>query len=124
MLDAGALIKKHKAKGVLVDSNLLVLFLVGQVNKRRIAKFKRTRDFTVGDFDLLADLVGWFGRLIVTPHVLSQVSDLTNLDGKERLQIRRLVKSMIEEMAEHYNPSQTLVTDPIFDRLGLTDAAI
>ena len=64
MLDAGALIKKHQARGVLVDSNLLVLFLVGKVNKRRILEFKRTQNFTIADFDLLARLIVWFGKLI------------------------------------------------------------
>ena len=36
MLDAPALIEKHRSRGVLVDSNLLVLLLVGSVNKQRI----------------------------------------------------------------------------------------
>ena len=124
MLDARALIEKHQARGVLVDSNLLVLFLVGMVNKRRILEFKRTQSFTIEDFDLLARLIGWFGRLIATPHVLGQVSDLADLPGKERLQIRRLFKSVIERMEESYDLSRVLVSDPIFERLGLTDAAI
>jgi hypothetical protein len=124
MLDAGALIKKYQAKGVLVDSNLLVLFLVGAVNKRRILDFKRTQGFTIEDFDLLATLIGWFGKLIATPHVLSQVSDLADLPGKELLKIRRLFRSVVEQIEESYDPSQALVADPIFERLGLTDAAI
>ena len=49
MLDATALIEKHRAKGVLVDTNLLVLFLVGRVNRQRILNFKRTGDFTIED---------------------------------------------------------------------------
>jgi len=124
MLDAAALIKKYQAKGVLVDSNLLVLFLVGAVNKRRILDFKRTQGFTIEDFDLLATLIGWFGKLIATPHVLSQVSDLADLPGKERLKIRRLFRSVVEQIEESYDRSQALVADPIFERLGLTDAAI
>ena len=83
MLDALALIEKYHSKGVLVDSNLLVLFLVGTVNKRRILEFKRTQGFTLEDFDLLENLIRWFGRLIATPHVLAQVSDLADLPGKE-----------------------------------------
>ena len=72
MLDAGALIEKHESKGVLVDTNLLVLFFVSLVNKRRIPEFKRTQDFTIDDFDLLVRLITWFGKLIATPHVLSR----------------------------------------------------
>jgi hypothetical protein len=40
MLDAQALIEKRRSKGVLVDTNLIVLLLVGSVNKRHIGTFK------------------------------------------------------------------------------------
>jgi hypothetical protein len=102
MLDAVALIDKHRSKGVLVDTNLLVLFLIGLVNKRRILSFKRTQDFTIEDFDPLSRLIYWFGKLVTTPHVLSQVSDLT----------------------ESHEEGKMLVSHPLFSRLGLADAAI
>lgn len=64
------------AKGVLVDTNLLVLYLVGLVNKKRIETFKRTQGFDVEDFERLTNLINYLGpRLVATPHVLSQVSD-------------------------------------------------
>jgi hypothetical protein len=125
MLDANALIEKHRAKGVLVDTNLLVLLLVGRVNRHRILKFKRTENFTIQDYDLLVRLIKWFGRLIAAPHVLSQVSDLTDLPGKELHTIRELFKSLvIEDIQETYDESHTLVRDPTFGRFGLADAAI
>lgn len=124
MLDALALIEKHQAQGVLVDTNLLLLFLVGTVNKRRIPKFKRTQDYTIEDFDLLKSLIGWFGKLITTPHVLSQVSDLADLPGQEQREIRQVFKWVAEQIEESYDRSRVLVADPIFERHGLADAAI
>ncbi|HYW43852.1 MAG TPA: hypothetical protein VE959_13400 [Bryobacteraceae bacterium] len=124
MLDAEALIEKHRAKGVLVDTNLLVLFLVGTVNRQRILNFKRTGDFTIADYDLLVRLIRWFGKLISTPHVLGQVSDLTDLSGNELTEIRELFKVLVENIEESYDTSRLLVGDPAFKRLGLTDAAI
>ena len=124
MLDAGALIAKHRAKGVLVDANLLVLFLVGHISKRRILEFKRTQNFTIEDFDTLSRLIGWFGKLVATPHVLSQVSDLTDMPGKDLARIRGLFSSLVEQMEEPYDASKVLVAQPLFTRLGLTDAAI
>jgi hypothetical protein len=87
-LDARSLIEKHRGKGALVDTNLLVLYLVGTLNRRKITEFKRTSNFEISDFDLLSRLIKWFGRLIATPHVLSQVSDLADLPGKDLLVIR------------------------------------
>ena len=73
MLASEALIEKHRGKGVFVDTNLLVLLLVGSVNPTRIANFKRTQSFTVEDFRILSRLVDWFGKpLVATLHVLSQ----------------------------------------------------
>jgi hypothetical protein len=84
MLDTAALIRKHKGRGVLVDSNLLVLLLVGSVSRKRVQVFKRTRDFSLDEFDVLRGLISHFGLpVIVTPHVLSQVSDLADLDGPD-----------------------------------------
>jgi hypothetical protein len=125
MLDAGALIRKHKANGVLVDANLLVLLFVGLVNTGRIRNFKRTSDFTVEDFQLLLSLIDWFGApLVTTPYVLSQVSDLTDLPGEERASIRALFMAKIELIEEHYDPGRQLVKNPVFQRHGLADASI
>jgi hypothetical protein len=57
MLDASGLIAKYKGQGVLVDTNLLALYLVGSVNIERIATFKRTSSFDKDDFRLLVRLI-------------------------------------------------------------------
>jgi hypothetical protein len=124
MLDALGLMNKHRSKGALVDTNLLVLLLEGSVNKRRILEFKRTQSFMIEDFDLLSRLVDWFGKLVTTPHVLSQVSDLTDLAGEEFWTVRGKFASLVELMDESYDECRTLVSHPLFSRLGLTDAAI
>lgn len=124
MLDARALIDEHRSKGVLVDTNLLVLLLVGWVNRLRIPGFKRTQNFTVEDFDTLSELVTWFGRPVTTPHVLSQVSDLTDLSGDEFEVARKRFGQLIGEMTEHCEAGVKLIADPLFVRLGLTDVAI
>ncbi|MBZ5622958.1 MAG: hypothetical protein LAQ69_30125 [Acidobacteriia bacterium] len=101
-----------------------VLWLVGLVNERRIKEFKRTGAFTVEDFRLLSFLIDWFGKIVATPHVLSQVSDLADLPGKELRQMRQLFKSVVEQIEEFYETSRVLVADPAFEGHGLTDAAI
>ncbi|MDQ6758487.1 MAG: hypothetical protein M3Z32_01320 [Acidobacteriota bacterium] len=124
MLDAQALIGKHRGKGVIVDSNLLVLLLVGSVNTSRILNCKRTGDFTIADFNLLRNLITWFGKVFSTPHVLSQVSDLAEINGDEQRILRHLFRLVVDEVEEHYESSRELVADPIFVALGLADSAI
>ena len=83
MLDAVGLIKKHRTKGVLINANLLVLYLVGSTNKNRIPTFKRTQVYTIEDFELLQGLIAYLGDVITTPHVLTEVSNLANLHEPE-----------------------------------------
>ena len=57
--------------------------------------------------------------------MLSQVSDLTDLAGKELVASRELFKKLvIEQIEETYDGSRVLVADSCFDRFGLTDAAV
>jgi predicted nucleic acid-binding protein len=125
MLDPLGLIEKHRGTGVLIDANLLLLYLVGRVNRERIKTFKRTQAYTLEDFDLLERLVSCFSRLFTTPHVLTEVSNLAgSLVGRERLAIRRLIALLVDEMEECFDASRAVVRDACFERLGLTDAAI
>jgi len=124
MLDARSLILKYRSKGVLIDTNLLVLLLVGTVNKQRIPKFKRTAAFEIEDYELLVRLIEWFGQVLATPHVLAQVSDLTDLYGNELDAVRILFKNLVRQIEERFDASPIVVDDPLFMRLGLTDAAI
>src|SRR6201986_1580889 len=125
MADAATLIKKHQGKGVFVDANLFVLLMVGQVNPKRIQEFKRTQSFTEDDFKLLTTLIAWFGApVITTPHVLSQVSDLTDLSGPEGKIIRRHFKATVETIQEEYDTARSLVNHRLFERFGLGDASV
>lgn len=70
-------------------------------------------------------MVQWFGApLVATPHVLSQVSDLTDLSVRERALVRELFKSTIEIVEEKYDTAKRLVQHPLFGRFGLADASV
>jgi hypothetical protein len=124
MDDVLQLINQHRGSGLLVDTNLLLLFLIGRTNRNRISKFKRTQAYTIEDFDLLDRFMAEFQILITTPHVLTELSNLGKLQGQEREDIRSWFVRVIEESGEHYEESRLLVKESCFRRLGLTDAAI
>jgi predicted nucleic acid-binding protein len=58
------------------------------------------------------------------PHVLAEVSNLTDLAGAERLQVRQVLKATISVLTEIAISSAQAVLDPSFLSLGLADAAI
>jgi len=124
MTDVLGLIEKHRATGLFVDTNLLLLYLVGKTNKNRIANFKRTQQYTADDFELLDRIMGLFKIRITTPHVLTELSNLGDLQGSERAGFRSWFVRMIEDAREFYDESRIVVKENSFPRLGLTDAAI
>ena len=110
--------------GLLIDTNLLVLFTVGTVNRNRIETFKRTRQYTKTDYDLLLQVLQQFKPLYTVAHVLAEVSNLTDLPGSERLQARRVLKETLSVLDEAEMPSIRAAEDRVYEDLGLADAAI
>ena len=112
------------AGGLLVDTNLLVLWVVGAVSRHRIRTFKRTSKYTKADYELLLQVRSKFNTLYTVPHVLAEVSNLTDLPGAERLQARRFLKDTISLLTEAEMPSARAAADVLYPKLGLVDAAI
>jgi rRNA-processing protein FCF1 len=124
MTEPERLIEKHRAGGLLIDANLLLLLFVGRTNPDRIATFNRTNAYEVSAYELLEKTVSMIRRTLTTPHVLTEVSNLAKLAGSELDTIRREMQKSIEVMEELHEPSRVVVRDVAFSRLGLTDAAI
>jgi predicted nucleic acid-binding protein len=110
--------------GLFVDTNLLVLFTVGSVNRDRIEQFKRTRQYAKTDYDLLLRVLGKFKTLYTVAHVMAEVSNLTDLSGPERLQARQVLKEALSVLNEAEMPSARASDDLLYQRHGLADAAI
>ena len=111
--------------GLLIDSNILTLYIVGLYDVKRIAEFKRTKGFYSGDdFLLLKNFIALFdNRLITTPHILAEVSNL--LEGT-RYQHGPLLNSLATYMnivQEIYIPSREVIHQQplLFTRFGLSD---
>lgn len=58
---------------VILDTNLLVLLVVGMTNRAFIGKHKRTRAYTEEDYDLLCLLLEQYQQIITTPSILTEV---------------------------------------------------
>lgn len=112
---------------MLVDTNLLLLYFVGGYNPGLVDSFPRTRNrgFTSEDFYTLASLLGQFNRFVITPHVLTEVSNwLAYLVEPARSACLERLARDVGSMSEKITPASTLSKDPAFVRFGITDAAI
>ena len=109
---------------LLVDANLLVLYIVGTVNPKRIDTFKRTSKYQLADYELLRRVLGRFDSLWTVAHVLAEVSNLTDLSGRERVAAREALKQTISLLKEEPIASLAAAEDSLYSELGLSDAAI
>jgi hypothetical protein len=121
-MDPAQLMQSYLAKGVLIDTNLLVLLAVGLYRPDRISTFNRTRQYTVEDFDLVANAVNRFNRRVTTPHILAEADNLTRqLSRRERSTVSIIMARLISDSFEIYSPSADAVRHDQYSNLGLTD---
>ena len=118
--DVQGLIIKYKSKGILLDTNLALLYVVGSLDSGRIRSHKRTDGFTVDDFERLSKFVGLFDNKIVTPNILTETSNLLGRD-KELLKV---LSGYIEIANEEFCSSKEVTDSDGFLHYGLTDAGI
>ncbi len=90
------ILERYKQKGILIDTNILLLWFVGTANRARISKFNRTEKFTLEDYDLLLRIILFFNKLVTTPHILTEVNSLINQIGEpERSQCLSIFADII-----------------------------
>ena len=117
------LLIKHSTNGLLIDTNLLLLFAIGKYDRRRIGSFKRTAVYTVSDFQRLGWLVTQFKKLWTTPNILTEVDNLgRQLPEREWRGFALSLTGLAIEMTEEMVPSVRAMKAPIFARIGLSDA--
>ncbi|HEX5504343.1 MAG TPA: hypothetical protein VFW96_17085 [Thermomicrobiales bacterium] len=134
MMDyARTLIRQHQRAGIIVDTNLLLLLLVGGLDRALIARFKRTRAlFIADDYPAVAAVVDSFQRVLTTPHILAEVSNFVgNAPEDWRRGLYTVLanalappNSAIALLDERYTRGAELVRDHAFSLFGLTDAGI
>lgn len=121
------LLVRYRESGLLVDSNLLLLFFVGAFDRTQIRQFKRTREYTEEDFDILSSVLVFFKRIITTPNILTEVSNfLGQLSGSLRYSAFRSFgeKIRLQIIDESYAPSKEMTLHSHFELFGLTDIGI
>lgn len=121
MIDAH--IKKYRTKGIIVDTNLLLLALIGGTSS--IVEFKRTKGYTAQDYQLLLNVMDQFEKLISTPHILAEVSNLTNgLYGSQLFDFYATLKHSLSSLIEIHSPALHISRDYELSPYGLTDVGI
>jgi len=110
---------------VILDTNILLLLVVGSAKKRYVSAHKRLKAFTEADYDLLVSLLYHVQKIILTPNTLTETSNLAaQIDGPARAEIFAMFRKIIRAGEERYFPSAPATEQTEFARLRLTDAVL
>lgn len=104
-----------------IDANLLVLLVVGSVDRKLVAKHRRTRRFLPEDYDHLVEVMHNM-QLFVTPNTLTEASN--HLEAREDTRFLEQLRKLIQISQEIVVESATASQNTAFTRVGLTDAGL
>ena len=106
----------------LLDTNLLLLLIVGTFDRKVIPRYRRTQGFTPSDYDLLLRQLSRFGVIATTPGILTETSNL--LGNEFHVDAAATLVATCAPFLEIHHPKQDVFAQIGFDRLGFADASI
>jgi hypothetical protein len=124
---AAMMIEQYQSKGLMLDSNLLLLHLVGSTNSSLVGSgsYNKLSDFSTLEAAFLKQLISGFRRVVTTPHILTEVSNLVNdLHYEGRRQVWGAFVSTLEVISEQTISSYMVARREEFSYLGLTDTVL
>ena len=125
----GSLISQYREKGILIDTNLLLVLLVGNVQPRLIGRTARTDGYSIEDYEHITDILSHFNRFITMPQILTETGNLLKRNcpnENTRLDLNREFAIFVHLglTREVRKLSRRVTIHPKFSNLGYADAAI
>lgn len=113
-------------RSVILDTNLLVLFVVGSAGEQYLDMHKRVQIIDPRSaYALLAQYLERFNELVATPNTLTETSNLIRLIGEPaKTYLTATLQKLVITWPECYITSRDAALQPEFARLGLTDATL
>jgi hypothetical protein len=112
-------------RSALIDTNLLLLLIVGLFDKKLIEKHKRTQAFTIADFELLIQCIGGADIIWITTHCLAEVSNLIKQTNQSiKIGLIQFLINVTSKFKESYVSKDLIFVKDCFPRLGVADTGI
>ena len=99
-------IQKHllnkNPQGLIIDTNILILFFIGVYDPSCIKDCKRTAGYTINDFEILKEFLNCFKglKIYITPHIISEISNLSITSGSNSSRLHGYVSRVVELIKE------------------------
>lgn len=117
---------KYINRPIIFDTGPLIFLLSGSVNPNNIGRNPLTKEFTKDEFELLFNFTQLFSKIIVTPNVLTEVSNRIN-NKVSRAQLQNYMLSLLDgfkSLIEEHIEKDIIIGYNEFTFLGFTDISL
>lgn len=110
---------------IFIDTNALVVLLVGLIDPHLFRNHKRTSIYDEDDFTDLLRTIRSLNQIVTLPNIWTEVDNLlNNFSGNYKYAYIQEITKTIKETTENYLASEIGTSSPHFQELGLTDSLI
>lgn len=110
---------------ILIDTNALIILIVGQIDSKLINSHRRTSIYEEQDYYDLLTVIKDYNNLTVLPNVWTEVDNLlNNFGGEQKYKYILAIKETIKSSSEKYITSLIGIESDSFFGLGLTDSLL
>jgi len=110
---------------IIVDSNSLIVLILGLMNPALIKDHDRTSIYSEEDFQNLMLVIKDFESIIVLPNIWTEVDNLlNNFCGQYKELYVRNILELIKKTSEKYLATTQIESNGYFFDLGITDTLI
>lgn len=111
--------------GLLIDTNLLLLMIIGGIDEGRyIKKSKRLNTYCRDDYYNLWKLVEDYKEIWITPYIAAEVSNLIDISGEAGERIFALAGEIFKTFKQVKVTISDDCQQDFFNQFGLTDSSI
>ena len=108
----------------MLDTNLMVLFVVGATHPALIARHKNVSRFRAADYLRLVSLLRLSAQIVVTPNIATETSNLVRqIAAPYDIQLSDTLSRLLNRFIETIVSSASAAADVDHGTLGLADAA-
>lgn len=124
-----AFVKRHSKQGILLDTNVLLLFIIAKHQPTMIGK-KRLEKYGEDDGKLLVNYINKFSRILTTPHVLAETSNLVRqiVKGSLGTDLSTILHPLFclsnHNSFKQFTVNGNRIDSKLFGKLGLTDSGL
>jgi len=122
-----------KKNGLIIDTNILLLYIVGKFDIEWIKKFSRTEKYSVEIFSIIDWLISFYNKHIyISPQIISELSNISpeaskknNKDVEIVIEYFKVFKEILMKVFfEKYIHKDKILNFPYLYKYGVTDLSI